>query len=97
MSGPPDGVDRVPRETRLATCDPVDDLVPEMADMTVIVNPNGPLENTVPAARSITVRDLLGYTLGTGMAVGRRRGVQQFSAPQFRLDFQTAAYQALDD
>src|SRR5262245_29640536 len=47
--------------------DPVDDLLPELADMTVLVDPNGPLEDTVPAQRQITVRDLLTYTLGTGM------------------------------
>jgi CubicO group peptidase (beta-lactamase class C family) len=47
--------------------DPVDDLLPELADMTVLADPNGPLEDTVAANRSITVRDLLTYTLGTGM------------------------------
>jgi CubicO group peptidase (beta-lactamase class C family) len=50
--------------------DAVDELLPEMADMTVLVDPNGPLENTVPATRPITLRDLLTFTLGTGMAVG---------------------------
>ena len=47
--------------------DPVDDLLPELADMRVLTDPSGPLDDTVPAARSITVRDLLTYTLGTGM------------------------------
>src|SRR5213076_543462 len=47
--------------------DPVDDLLPELADMTVLADPNGPLEDTVAAKRPITVRDLLAYTLGTGM------------------------------
>jgi CubicO group peptidase (beta-lactamase class C family) len=47
--------------------DPVDDLLPELADMTVLADPDGPLDDTVPARRSITVRDLLTYTLGTGM------------------------------
>jgi CubicO group peptidase (beta-lactamase class C family) len=47
--------------------DPVDDLLPELADMTVLADPAGPLADTVPAARAITVRDLLTYTLGTGM------------------------------
>ncbi|WP_207782646.1 serine hydrolase [Phytoactinopolyspora limicola] len=49
--------------------DPVDDLLPELADMTVLADPNGPLENTVPAHRSITLRDLLTFTLGTGMVL----------------------------
>jgi CubicO group peptidase (beta-lactamase class C family) len=47
--------------------DPVDDLLPELADMTVLADPEGPLDDTVPANRPITLRDLLTYTLGTGM------------------------------
>jgi CubicO group peptidase (beta-lactamase class C family) len=47
--------------------DPVDDLLPELADMTVLADPDGPLDDTVPANRPITLRDLLTYTLGTGM------------------------------
>ena len=47
--------------------DPVDDLLPELADMTVLADPNGPLDDTVAANRPITLRDLLTYTLGTGM------------------------------
>src|SRR6266498_5001714 len=47
--------------------DPVDDLLPELADMTVLADPHGPLEDTVAAKRPITLRDLLTYTLGTGM------------------------------
>jgi CubicO group peptidase (beta-lactamase class C family) len=47
--------------------DPVDELLPELADMTVLADPNGPLEDTVPAKRPITLRDLLTYRLGTGM------------------------------
>jgi CubicO group peptidase (beta-lactamase class C family) len=47
--------------------DPVDAFLPELADMTVLADPNGPLEDTVPAKRPITLRDLLAFTLGTGM------------------------------
>ena len=47
--------------------DPVDDLLPELANMTVLADPNGPLDDTVAANRPITLRDLLTYTLGTGM------------------------------
>src|SRR5690349_24281376 len=47
--------------------DPVDDLLPELADMTVLADPNGPLEETVAAKGPTTVRDLLTHTLGTGM------------------------------
>jgi CubicO group peptidase (beta-lactamase class C family) len=47
--------------------DPVDAVLPELADMTVLADANGPLEDTVPAKRPITLRDLLTFTLGTGM------------------------------
>src|SRR5262245_49487745 len=49
--------------------DPVDDLLPELADMTVLADPGGPLDDTVPANRPITLRDLLTFTLGTGMFI----------------------------
>jgi CubicO group peptidase (beta-lactamase class C family) len=47
--------------------DPVDELLPELTDMRVLADPDGPLEDTVPAARQITLRDLLTFTLGTGI------------------------------
>jgi CubicO group peptidase (beta-lactamase class C family) len=46
--------------------DPIDSLLPELADMVVLVDPNGPLDHTVPAQRPITLRDLLTFRLGTG-------------------------------
>ncbi|HZX05461.1 serine hydrolase domain-containing protein [Kribbella sp.] len=47
--------------------DPIDDLVPELANMRVLADPAGPLEDTVAAERPISVRDVLAFTLGTGM------------------------------
>ncbi len=47
--------------------DPVDALLPELADMTVLADPVGSLEDTVPANRPITLRDLLTFTFGTGI------------------------------
>ncbi|MEV0569871.1 serine hydrolase domain-containing protein [Dactylosporangium sp. NPDC050588] len=47
--------------------DPVDKLLPELADMTVLADPGGPLDDVVAADRPITLRHLLTYTLGTGM------------------------------
>ena len=47
--------------------DPVDHVLPELADMTVLADPNGAVTDTVAAARSITLRDLLTSTLGTGV------------------------------
>jgi CubicO group peptidase (beta-lactamase class C family) len=49
--------------------DPVDEFLPELADMTVLADPDGPLDQTVPAKRPVTLRDLLTFTLGTGIVV----------------------------
>ncbi|HLI56270.1 MAG TPA: serine hydrolase domain-containing protein, partial [Actinomycetota bacterium] len=46
--------------------EPVDRLLPELADRRVLRRPDGPLDDTVPAARPITVRHLLTFTLGFG-------------------------------
>jgi len=49
--------------------DPVDEFLPELADMTVLADRDGPLEATVPAQRPVTLRDLLTFTFGTGIVV----------------------------
>jgi len=49
--------------------EPVDRLLPELADRRVLRRMDGPLTDTVPANRAITVRDLLTFTFGFGMAV----------------------------
>jgi CubicO group peptidase (beta-lactamase class C family) len=49
--------------------DPVGELLPELADPVVLADPAGPLTDTVPADRPITVRDLLTSTAGTGMVL----------------------------
>jgi CubicO group peptidase (beta-lactamase class C family) len=55
-------------ECRLRLDEPVDDLLPELADRRVLVDPYGPVDGeTVPAARPITVRDLLTFRFGLGM------------------------------
>ena len=45
----------------------VDELLPELAGRRVLRRPDGPLGETVPAQRPITVRDLLTFTWGLGM------------------------------
>jgi CubicO group peptidase (beta-lactamase class C family) len=65
--------------------DPVDEFLPELADMTVLADPNGPLEDTVPANRPITLRDLLTFTLGTG-SVGAESGTVPISDALDGLD-----------
>lgn len=47
--------------------EPVDTLLPELADRRVLRRMNGPLDDTVPAIRPITARDLLTFTFGFGM------------------------------
>ena len=47
--------------------EPVDRLLPELAGRAVLRAPDGPLADTVPAERPITVRDLLAFTSGFGM------------------------------
>ncbi|MGW9436328.1 serine hydrolase domain-containing protein [Streptomyces sp. NPDC055607] len=53
-------------ECRLRLDDPVDPWLPELADRQVLRQPDGPLDDTVPARRPITVRDLLTSTFGLG-------------------------------
>lgn len=48
--------------------DPVDELLPELADRRVLADPRGPIDgDTIPANRPITVRDVLTFRLGLGM------------------------------
>ena len=54
-------------ECKLRLDDPVDRLLPELADRRVLKRLDGPLEDTEPARRPITVRDLLTFRLGLGM------------------------------
>ncbi|HWD08402.1 MAG TPA: serine hydrolase domain-containing protein [Actinomycetota bacterium] len=56
--------------------EPVDRLLPELAQRRVLRRPDGPLDDTVPARRAITVRDLLTFRFGFGM-VG-----EMFAAPE---------------
>jgi CubicO group peptidase (beta-lactamase class C family) len=49
--------------------DPVDELLPELAEMRVLADPFGPLEDTIPVRRPITLRDLLTFTFGTGIVM----------------------------
>jgi CubicO group peptidase (beta-lactamase class C family) len=53
-------------ECKLRLDEPVDRLLPELADRNVLERLDGPLEDTVPANRPITVRDLLTFRLGFG-------------------------------
>jgi CubicO group peptidase (beta-lactamase class C family) len=54
---------------RLRLDDPVDDLLPELAGRRVLTRPDALLHDTVPAERSVTVRDLLTFTSGDGLVL----------------------------
>lgn len=51
-------------EGRLALSDPITRWIPEMAGMRVLADPTGPLDQTVPATRAITVDDLMTHRAG---------------------------------
>lgn len=54
-------------ECRLRLDDAVQEWLPELADRQVLKRIDGPLDDTVPARRPITVRDVLTSTFGLGM------------------------------
>jgi CubicO group peptidase (beta-lactamase class C family) len=54
-------------ECKLRLDDPVDPWLPELSDRKVLKRLEGPIEETVPANRPITVRDLLTFRLGYGV------------------------------
>jgi CubicO group peptidase (beta-lactamase class C family) len=56
-------------ETKLRLDEPVDRQLPELADRKVLRALDGPLGETGPASRPITLRDLLTFRLGLGMVM----------------------------
>jgi len=51
-------------EGRFLVDDPITRVAPELANLRVLQDPDGPLDNTIPAARAITFRDLLTHRSG---------------------------------
>lgn len=79
---PPDALFRITSMTRPVTAvaalllvqdgvltldEPVDRLLPELAGRPVLRRPDGPVDDTVPASRPVTVLDLLTFRSGFGM------------------------------
>ncbi|OLT08917.1 serine hydrolase [Pseudonocardia sp. CNS-004] len=70
-------------ECRLRLDEPVDRLLPELADRRVLRSPDAALDDTVPAQRPITVRDTLDFRLGLGMLLTEEAfGYPWFQAAQ---------------
>ncbi len=57
-------------ECRLALDAPLDAWLPELANRRVLQRIDGPLDETEPARRSLTLRDLLTFRMGHGMILG---------------------------
>jgi CubicO group peptidase (beta-lactamase class C family) len=57
-------------ECALRLDDPVDEFLPELASRRVLTRVDGPLDDTVPAERPITLRDLLTFQAGLGFGHG---------------------------
>ena len=62
-------------ECTLRLDDPVDALLPELANRQVLRSRESPLDDTVPANRPITVRDVLTFRLGYGAIFAASRSV----------------------
>jgi CubicO group peptidase (beta-lactamase class C family) len=62
-------------EGLIALDEPVDELLPELADRRVLRRMDGPLDDTLPAEQAITPRQLLSFTFGFGMVM------EMFTAP----------------
>ena len=73
-------------ECQVRLDDPVDRWLPELADRKVLKRPDGPLDDTVPAQRPITVRDLLTNTWGLGLDMTAR------TAPMMSALFEQGVY-----
>jgi CubicO group peptidase (beta-lactamase class C family) len=65
-------------EGLLSLDEPVDRLLPELANRRVLRRMDGPLDDTVPAQRAITVRDLLTFTFGFGSSGAMQMWPERF-------------------
>jgi CubicO group peptidase (beta-lactamase class C family) len=54
-------------EGKLKLDEPIDLLAPELADHRVLKRIDGPLDDTVPAKRAITLKDVMTFRLGWGV------------------------------
>lgn len=64
-------------EGKLGLDQPVAEILPAFRDMRVLVNPEGPLDETVPANKPITIRMLLTHTAGLGYQIVSKGPLQK--------------------
>jgi len=64
-------------EGKLGLDQPVAEILPAFRNMQVLLKPDGPLEETVPANRPITIRQLLTHTAGLGYQIISKGPLQQ--------------------
>jgi CubicO group peptidase (beta-lactamase class C family) len=57
-------------ECKLTLDEPIDSFLPELANRRVLKRIDGPIDQTVPANRPLTLRDLLSFRWGMGMLMG---------------------------
>ncbi|GLZ78505.1 serine hydrolase [Actinorhabdospora filicis] len=77
-------------ECRMRLDDPIDQWIPELADRRVLKRPDAPLDETVPAFRPISVRDVMTSTLGLGLDMTAR------TAPMMSAFFERGVYGQAD-
>jgi CubicO group peptidase (beta-lactamase class C family) len=61
-------------ECRLRLDEPLDELLPELAERRVLRRLEGPLDDTLPASRPISLRDLLTFRMGFGQLMAEPDG-----------------------
>lgn len=81
-------------EGKLKLDEPIERLAPELADRRVLKRPDGPLDDTVPAARPITLEDVLSFRLGWGIDFNAEAPFVKASAeiPGFGMPNPSAPY-----
>ncbi|MFE7130625.1 serine hydrolase domain-containing protein [Streptomyces sp. NPDC057638] len=84
-------------ECRLRLDDSVEPWLPELADRRVLKRPDSPLDETVPADRAITVRDVLTCRFGLGVDLTRPDTPVQAALQELELTGQAAPMPAPDE
>jgi len=69
-------------EGTISLSDPVEQLLPELADRRVLKRFDGPVDDTVAAVRPITVQELLTFVLGFGLVFDPTLPIAQAAADQ---------------